>query len=495
MIGDLRPNEADGLPMRSSERNLLRAQQTIYRFLLDIVKKWPPEEVLLEFKRLFLYHVDSVNSAAINAVYEIVFSNSEVEFRNTLKRCCYILVNNWDAARRIQPIKDLIGAFDDQNLPRETISPTLSRLRYWVDRFRASKDFEDLKLFALRYDPSNDDQTAGSWVKRYTSYLLVPQYMDTTNPAEQRSAARALAQQLKDQFKFDLAMYVARSQFVQAQATPPHNPTVLGEEVLRLIKRVVAKRGAYNYVSLANIFINQSKDLSYRDFKNSLLKYLIFSSEDSEFSQTLRARLSEKFVELYQDYDRNTVNDALILRTANRIIESLTTENRQEPAALFVLLLNQGNPMTLVVTLLKVILISPNSRLHLEARLAELIHYYEDCPEDECWWVVNFLEIFNVIFTICAENVQYNLIRMEREDPAELAQNAAEEDFEDSAATIAELDSYRIFSQSKRLHPDRSDHAESEFNDPSEFQVMDELAFNDGNDGENTLIQPPGPTP
>jgi hypothetical protein len=488
MIGDLRTNEPpDSLPMRSSERNLLRAQQTIYRFLLDIVKKWPPEEVLLEFKRLFLYHVDSVNSAAINAVYEIVFSNNEVEFCNTLKRCCYILVNNWDAARRIQPIKDLIAAFDDQNLPRETISPTLTRLRYWVNRFHTSKDFEDLKLFALRYDPSVEP-TAGHWVKRYTSYLLVPQYMDTTNPAEQRSAARALAQQLKDQFKFDLAMYVARSQFVQAQATPPRNPTALGEEVLRLIKRVVAKRGAYNYVSLANIFINQSKELRYRDFKDSLLKYLIFSSEGSEFSQTLRMRLSEKFAELYQDYDRNTVTDALILRTANRIIEALTTENHEEPSALFVLLLNQGNPMTLVVTLLKVILISPNSRLHLEARLAELIHYYEDCPEDECWWVVNFLEIFNVIFTICAENVQYNLIRMEREAPAELSEHPAEDDFEDSPATIAELDSYRIFSQSKRLHPYPSDHAEAEFNDPSEFQVMDELAFTDR---EPTVIQPP----
>ncbi len=422
-------------------RNIQLAQETIYRFLLDVVRKWPPEEVLLEFKRLFLYHVDSVSSGAVHAVYEIVFNNDETEFRNTLKRSCYILVNNWDASRNFKPIQDLVYVFQDNALDLHTISPTLKRLRQWIENFRNSKDYEDLKLFASRYE----EQQIGPWSSRYTSYLLVPQYIDLANPIEQREAARALSKQLKDRFKFDLAMYIAKSQIISSPERLPKNPTALGDNVLRLIKTIVAKRGPFSYANLANIYLNQVHQLRYRDFKQSLKKYLIFSVDNNKFSETLQAKLSDKLELLYTDYDDDFVNDALILRTCNRIIEYLTTENRKDPSTLFVLLLSQGNPMTLVIVLLKLILICKNARTHLEAQIAELIRYYEKCPEEDCWWVVNFLEIFNVTFAIYAENVQYNLIKMD-ENPLPPHPTPQQID----------LDEYRIFSQLKhdyRLEP------------------------------------------
>lgn len=441
MIGDVLSNQDRGiLSERKSQpaRTIQLAQQTIYQFLLGIVKKWPPEEVLVEFKRLFLYHVDSVNSTAMDALYDIVFSDNEEEFRNTIKRSCYILVNNWDAARRYHAIQELIEAFQEPITTRDTLSPSLSRLRCWINNFRSSSDYADLKLFAARYDEQAISPD-GPWVKRYTSYLLAPQYIDHNNPIEQREAARALAQQLRDQFKFELAMYVARSQSGNnSDGRSVKNPTVLGDGVLRLIKLIVAKRGSYSYVNLANIFLNQVKQSSYREFKQSLQKYLVFSIESTQLSRLLQERLTEKLESLYTEYHYREVNDALILRTCNRTIDYLTSENHQEPSQLFVLLLSQGNPMTLVVTLLKLILISKNSRSYLEARIAELIRYYETFPEAECKWVVNFLEIFNVTFTIYAENVQYNLIRM---GDTAIEERAARRD--------GNLETYRIFSQLK----------------------------------------------
>ncbi|OUC12274.1 MAG: hypothetical protein B0A82_23450 [Alkalinema sp. CACIAM 70d] len=439
MIGDVLPNEHRDVwseKLTQSERTIQLAQQTIYQFLLEIVRKWPPEEVLLEFKRLFLYHVDSVSASAINALYDLVLSNNEEEFRNTIKRSCYILVNNWDAARRYRAIQDLIEAFQEQ-FPRDTISPTLGRLRYWVDNFRHSQDYADLKLFASRYDPQQADQD-GPWAKRYTAYLLVPQYVDLNNPIEQREAARAMAQQLRDQFKFELAMYVARSQAKQSTDRPLKNPTVLGDDVLRLIKTIVAKRGSYSYPNLANIFLNQVRQVSYREFKLSLRKYLVFSIESNDFSRMLQTRLTEKLDPLYEEHHNEPLTDAMLLRTCNRVIDYLTTETHNEPSSLFALLLSQGNPMTLVIALLKLVLVSRNSRVYLETRIADLIRYYENFPEEDCHWVVNFLEIFNVTFTIYAENVQYNLIRM-----------AGDRIDEITASTEQNLDAYRIFSQLK----------------------------------------------
>jgi hypothetical protein len=89
-----------------------------------------------------------------------------------------------------------------------------------------------------------------------------------------------------------------------------------------------------------------------------------------------------------------------------------------------------------VVILLKIILICRYSRTHLEARIAELIRYYQSFSIEECAWVVNFFEVFNVTFTIYAENVRYNLIKMEREG-------------EPQPACRFDPDHYRIFSQLK----------------------------------------------
>jgi hypothetical protein len=429
-------NEADGnflnstMPEMQIDRKLRQAQETLYAFLLERVKQWSPEEVLLEFKRLFLCQVDSISSDAIHAVYELVFSNNETEFRNTLKRCCYILINNWDSARHYKAVQDLIQAFQDITISPYTISPTLKRLKIWIDNFKGSQDYEELRLFTTRYE---DRQQETNWISRYTSYLLVPQYVDLANPVEQREAARALSQQLKDRFKFDLALYVAKSQAGSAPPEKLKNPTVLGDNVLNLIKTIVARRGQFSYANLANIFIKQIQNLSYLEFKNSLNKYLIYSVQQGEIIATLQQKLAEKLDVLYTDYHNNPISEALILRSCNRVIDYLTTENKQEPSSLFILLLSQGNPMTLVIVLLKIVLISKASRSHLEAQIAALIRYYERYPEQDCEWIVNFLEIFNVTFAIHAENVQYDLVNMRQK--------------QENLSRRLTLNDYRVFSQ------------------------------------------------
>ena len=414
--------------LTQSRRNLPKAQEAIYEFLLEIVKNWSPDEVLKEFKHLFIHHSDTVSSSTLPYLYEIVFANQEQEFRNTLKRACYILINNWDITRNHEAIQKLIQLFADPILYKHTISPTLKRLREWLRNFIASTDFQELKLFAARYD----ERSRVHWSQRYASYLLVPQYINLDNPVEQRQAARNLSKKLKDKFKFDLAMYTALSQSVPSAERKLDNPTSLGDEVLRLIKRIVAKRGFFSYPNIAHIFLNQTKNLTYRSFKQSLLEYLIFSVEQNEFSDTLKHQLSEKLRTLYTDHDAKTVNNALILRTVNRVIEYLTTENHQEPSSLFVLLLSQGNSLTLVIVLLKIILICRHARTQLEARIADLIRYYASYSEDECQWVVNFFEMFRIITAIYTENIEYNLVNM------------------NESRTHSELEAYRIFSQLKK---------------------------------------------
>ncbi|MEM1253118.1 MAG: hypothetical protein AAGI69_11840 [Cyanobacteria bacterium P01_H01_bin.21] len=428
---------SDSFNPKRRHQDVQQAQQAIYDFLLDIVKTWPAEDVLEEFKGLFLQHHETIGTNTVPALYAILFANDRKEFHNTLKRSCYILINNWEVAREYGAIRGLIQLFADPAIRKMSVSPTIKRLRQWLQIFVESQDFKDLKLFVQNRFSSENPH----WSRRYTAYLLAPQYIDTNNPLEQREAARTLAQRLRDKFKFDLAMYTAHFQKAPAQRDRRDNPTMLGDSALRVIRTLVAKRGMFSHRNLAHIFQEQTRGITYSSYKNSLVEYLLFSAIRTDFVVTLENRLLNKLNGLYVKFNHQPLDPSLALLTSNRVIDYLMTEDAHTPSSLFSLLLTNGRPLTLAIVLLKLILVSPNSHPYLDARIADLIRYYEQFPQDECQWIINFLEIYGVTLAICGSDVQYNLIQVQQNED------------QPSNPETASFDEYRIFSQMMReLH-------------------------------------------
>jgi len=419
------------------------AQQQIYDDLLEAVRKLPPVEALAEFESIFFGHSNSLDADVSPFLYKILFADNEIEFRNTLKRACYIYVNNWDLAREGDMLHMLLELFDQPNLSRQTLSPSLKRLRTWLRNFADSKDFEDLKLFAAqRMGPI----VSGSWSTRYAAYQLTAQYVDETNSLEQREAARTLSKRLKNKFKHDLAMYTAFSQNSSRLNHKYVNPTVLGDEVLRLIKAILVRRGQFSYRNVARLFQQQTLEANYADYKESLLEYLCFSISDPAFLGLLEGELNKKVPLLYSEHNQETVEPSLNLRTCNRLIDYLTTENENMPSMLFARLLAQGNPLNVVVILLKIILISPNSQLYLEARLANLIAYYKQFMEAECRGIIQFLEICGVTFAIYSDNVEYNLVQVSSKKTGAKDSGSGQTQPSDGVP----IEEFRIFSRSFR---------------------------------------------
>ncbi len=416
----------------SKQLNVQIAQEEVYSFFVEIVKKLPPEDVLREFKGLFIDGLDSEDSDYIPGIYSVFLDDNEEELCNTLKRCCYIIVNNWKTNRKDKYIQELVNLFVNENLKIKTNNhPVVKICKTWLENFVKSKDYKDLELFAIRYEESSK----GHWANRYTSYLLIDQSVNQNNPREQQEAARSLSKQMKDKFKFELAMYIARSQSAVSSTTRYTNPSILGDQALRLIKAIVLKRGVFSHDNIAHIFIKQTQNQTLEEFKLNLQKYLFFSVENQESVEILQQQFADTLSLWKTDYNQEIITKELFLRTCNRVIDCLTIENPKEPSSLFILLLNQGHALTLVIILLKIILICKNSRRHLETRIAHLIRFYEKYPEEECKGIINFIEIFNITFAIYAENVEYNLIKMEEEDQSSNPQ--------------LNLDGYRVFSQMK----------------------------------------------
>ncbi|TVQ59281.1 MAG: hypothetical protein EA366_05200 [Spirulina sp. DLM2.Bin59] len=417
----------------------------IYQFLLETVRNFSPEVALDEFNGLFLdYQSHPGNRGAFKELEQILNGRDCHEFLNTLKRSCYILINNWETKRQTQCIVPLVEGFAQYDFDRRVASRSRKHLQEWLKLFVESQDYTDLKLFIAEHRRNSQALSGASqhWSERYTSYLLVPQYVNMDNSPEQREAARKRSQELKDRFKFELAMYTARSQTaIHNPARPVQNPTGLGEEVLRLIKTIMVRQGHYKYSYFANIFTKQVQGLNYVDFKDALCNYLAFSSEGKEAKNPTYQQILNRIKSLYPKYDQDALSDALLLRTCNRVISFLTTEQGEEPSDFFVFLLSQGNTITLVILLLKLILICPNARTHLEHQVAKLIRHYIAYPEADCDWVIHFFEVFNIAFAIHGDsNVQYDLIRVKRETAE------AEAELEHA---LEEADDYRIFAQAK----------------------------------------------
>jgi phage protein D len=89
------PSKLLGNPNQEN-RTIEQAQESIYRFLLDIIKLWSAEDVLQEFHCLFIEQPQdkSGNSEPIEAINQLIAWNNEQEFHYTFRRCCYILLNN-----------------------------------------------------------------------------------------------------------------------------------------------------------------------------------------------------------------------------------------------------------------------------------------------------------------------------------------------------------------------------------------------------------------
>ncbi len=275
-----------------------------------------------------------------------------------------------------------------------------------------SNDYQELKIFNSRF---NRDKSR--WSNRYASYLLTSQSLDSGKPREQREVAKFISQQIKDKFKIDLVIYTARSQLLNYPVTTYKNPTSLGDDVLYLIKKILISKGYFSYSSLANIFLNQTQGLFYKDLKNSLVNYLFFYLENSININLLQEKIFIYLASLYQFHDEEKWDSNLLLRTCNRLLEYLITETQGKPSQVFTLLVTQGNHLTLAIILLKIILISPNSSNYLETCIADIIRYYENEPESECQWLINFLETLQIILTIYADNVCYNLVSIEANQP------------------------------------------------------------------------------
>ncbi|MEA5478778.1 hypothetical protein VB774_14215 [Pseudanabaena galeata UHCC 0370] len=429
---------------RIYSQGIEQAQKRIYEFFLDVVRCKSPDLVLVDFRNLFVNFSDGNNPEITHALDQILTAYNEKEFFYTLKRCCYILVNNWTVSNKRDYIQSLIDVFNHPSIHKKPKSIKLRTLRIWLQIFVNSEDFQSLKLFTLHLESQvNHDQ---NWGNRFASYLLAYQYTNPASSQEQRQAAHLLAQKMKDKFKFDLAMYTARIGTQSSLHNPSTNPTSLSNNVINLVTLMLTKKSVLNCQQLAINFLENIQNLSYQEFKVGLLKYIDFSMADAEISETLQTKLDNGLWDLKSKRHDDPVSTLLILKTAKYLISEITISDREQPTELFNILLHHTNPINLVMLLVKLLLLNESIRPFLEIKVASVIKYYSQYSEPKCKSVIAFIDMLNIALAIYAGETRYNLVRM---IPNELSNLPEDNTQSDSHISSLDTREYRIFSQAR----------------------------------------------
>jgi hypothetical protein len=400
-------------------RRLYEAQHILYDYFLKSVQTEQPAELIRTFRTLFLYQTDSMETPALSALYTLVSANAQDLCLEAIKRICYILINNWNTQRHYTAISALFEVFVDPVLHRSSASAMLTRLRCWLIKFIQSQDFQELQL----YRPDLQ-QNSESWTKRYTSYLLAAQSYNTKNPYEQRLAAQSQSRQQRERFKFSLAMYTA---YGRQHHRKYENPTTLDSNILMLIRKLLVRRGKFDYKHLATLFLAQSKQAKFSSFKQGFLRYLLLTVVGTPAEGLIQRHLGSRLQEIYPHRDLDVIDEALLLRMANRVIDTCTIESTGRMSPLLQEALATKDVLTPTILLLRIVLVSPRSQSHLDVRIAALIELHALKDEASCHDFIQFLEVLRIASTIHLQDVEYNLVTMKKaglKDPSNPSETA-----------------------------------------------------------------------
>ncbi len=405
--------------LNTGQRQTRDEEQLLYDYWLDRARTDSPEQLIEDFCRLFIEGGGYREAPIYLALERLVKAkDAEIRFYYFFNRCCHILVNRWQMQSTCQPaILELVSLLDNLPSPGPGHYSTANTLRHLVKKFTLSDDYVKLQRLARIISSQYSEETApcvGTLINRYP-YLYDHCLLSDESPREQRQTVRRIKVKTERCFEVNLSHYVTyQVRLGQVAHTPKtseeagriiqpvKNPTLLNDKELnRALKHYLGTvAGNYTYKELSQNFLaNTVYTPTYKDFKNDLYDYLITSLDygKGQFNK----KLDDVLQNTLPHCDQQKPSEFLRLRTSSQLLNYLVVESGQKPDHYIFMdmITNMGVTRT-VGLLLKLILICPKAKPHLDKRFSILFNHYESYSRDQVPWLVKSLENLQVAFSI-----------------------------------------------------------------------------------------------
>jgi hypothetical protein len=412
-------------------------EQQLYDHLLYWIDLESPGELIERFRSLFITGVGYPDPRVAQALKKVVNASTATEdFRYVLNRCCHILINRWRGHTQAQmAIPQLIQLFEISPTAASisasytssaTYSPLVKRLYHLRQQFTETEQYLTLRRLSQVLTEASEsigNHPLGGLMRRYP-YLYEHCLLNEASTREQKETIQEIQVARQRQFELNLSQYVTyqvRRSHVTVQTAsaplvlhPVENPTFLTElELGQALKYYVGKvDGNRTHKDLALNLLTQTHAASFRSFKDDLYQYITATVDPSYGKRKFNNQLYRYLQSILPEGDTQQLNDFLLIRTCNHLLNFLIADKPQTPNHfVFIDLLTNLGPIVTIGILLRIVLLCRKVKPCLERRLSILFSHYEMQTCKTVEWLVQALETLNVALTTNFGAINLSFVR------------------------------------------------------------------------------------
>lgn len=411
--------------------------QTLYEYVYQCSTNNPPETVIKEFKNLLLQGRNN-NPKASHALEKIIFAaGGQKQFGQALSHCFYLILNSWSTnPEYFAHIQELIAiiatvskssSYDRrrkqlillikeyiQTKPYYQLQAVVSFINYQVLDKLAQQKVVTNEVDNTDFDLSTS--LINNHLPRYTylySYFLpqddelkqLTEYIRKLQNQRQKDFEIQLSKHMIYRFRLkQLAKMKLMSKGAGKIITKVNNPTLLSEKAFRVaVKQYLGKREGNKTLLERSQRFNADHDSrnSYQGFKTDLYLFLIDDIKPRDQSQNFADSLKSKLDNVFPQSNSKALNNTLILQTCRQlysfiVIDPNSTKDNNKFASLIVHL---GTAQVMVI-LLKLVLICPDSKPDLEKKIALIGAQHQLNPIQDIPWLFKSLEHLLMAFSL-----------------------------------------------------------------------------------------------
>lgn len=389
-------------------------EEVLYQHWQEQRQTGSPEQVIERFRQLFIEATGYPNAEVWSALTSLSQrTHADRQFKYTLNRCCYTLINPWyTQARYHWAITELISLFE--NLPEAApYSHESKKVRALVQDFTSSEQYAALcrlKQFFLEPRPLSgegakllEEEPLGNRIRHYP-FLYDNSLLTKDSTQEHKQNVLDLRRKAEKDLGLTLVRYQSACQG-HSRKLQVNNPTLLDDQTLsEALNHYTGKfDGHRTQKDWASWFLTFSKTTrSFRDFKEEFVEYLIQpvaavepKYADNHFTRQLRNHLRDTL----SDFDDQRLNDFIVVETCRKVLNYLVVDrplNKRPEFRTFRHLLNDIGYTLTVGLLLRIVLFCSMAKPWLERCFSVLFNLHEQKNCKDVPWLVTTLEHTNV---------------------------------------------------------------------------------------------------
>jgi hypothetical protein len=418
--------------------SIVRDAEPIYLYFLNCVKIEPPVEVLANFRRVFIEGRDYRDASVRAALEKIVLSKqAEKDFTIVLYQSCQIAIQHWfQKPELLTTIVELVALFEQLPTSQVSIARLSSRCLQLSKNFLKTEHHLKLKrLVKVIVSERNNEDVPFSLMELLVRYPYLYKHclLDEDCNLDYQKLISKLRSQNQHRFEVTFVRYliyqmrliqIARARQISSGAgrllRKVENPTLLnGDEVKAALKLFAPKNyhnSATQNLSL-DVLAKHQQLPTFKVFKDDLYKYLISLVDTDYGKRHFNKLIFDKLQKISPECHSQKLSEFLVLRTYTQLLNFLIVESRQNlnHQVLIDAIANLGTTQ-MSNFLLRLLLLYPKIKPHLESRLAILFEHYEFCDRQQTTWLIKLLENLNIAIGLHFGEIDLSALKLYNEN-------------------------------------------------------------------------------